>query len=114
MVAEKLSRASGQQVIVENRQGANGFIAFEAAKRSAPDGHTLVQMDSFQLGTQQRLFKKLPYDLKDFEPNTTLVRNYFFVVVPANSPWKNMTGNGKNHGGIGSSRVPTIAVAYDK
>ncbi|WP_161567892.1 tripartite tricarboxylate transporter substrate binding protein [Pigmentiphaga sp. H8] len=91
IVAEKLTATLGQQVIVENRPGASGFLAFEAGRRAAPDGYTLVHMDSYHVGTQPYLFARLPYDVrKDFDPVTPLVRNYFFVVVPAASPWRTM------------------------
>ena len=89
LVGDKLSRAWEQQVLIENRPGANGFIAIEAAKRATPDGYTLVQMDSAQLTAHPHLYKKLPYDpVRDFDPITPLFRNYFFVVVPADSNWK--------------------------
>src|SRR4030095_2513342 len=92
VVGEKLTNVWGQQVIVENRPGGNGFIAIEAAKKAAPDGYTLVQMDDTHLALQPHLYKKIPYDVtKDFDPVGTLFRTYFFVVVPATSTWKNMT-----------------------
>lgn len=85
-LAEKLGPALGQPVIIENKPGGSGFIAFQAAKNAAPDGHTLVHMDSFHVGTQPHLFNKLPYSVtRDFEPITPLVRNYFFLVVPTES-----------------------------
>lgn len=91
LVAEKLQAAWGQSVVIENKPGAGGFIAFEAAKLAPADGSTLVAMDSFHVGTHPHLFKSRPYDaFKDFEPITPLVRNYFFIVVPADSPWQNV------------------------
>jgi len=91
LVGDKLSRQWGQQVLVENRPGANGFIAIEAAKKAAPDGYTLVQMDDAHMAVQPHLYKKLPYDIaKDFDPVATLFRTYFFVVTPTSSSWKNM------------------------
>jgi len=91
VVGEKLTKLWGQQVVVENRPGANGFIAIEAAKKAPPDGYTLVQMDDTHLALQPHLYKKIPYDInKDFDPVATLFRTYFFVVVPARSGWKDM------------------------
>lgn len=91
MVADKMGASLGQATVIENKPGAAGFIAFEAAKRSPADGYTLVQMDSFHIGTHPHLFNRLPYSAtKDFDPVTPLVRNYFFVVVGANSKYKTM------------------------
>ncbi len=91
MVADKMSASLGQGVVIENKPGASGFIAFDAAKRSPSDGYTLVHMDSFHVGTHPHLFNRLPYSAtKDFDPVTPLVRNYFFVVVGANSKYKTM------------------------
>lgn len=91
VVAEKLSRAWGQGVIVENRPGGNGFIALEAAKRLPPDGYTLVQMDNSHMALLTHLYKRIPYDaFSDFDPISPLFRNYFFVVVPSDSKWQNM------------------------
>ena len=46
LVAEKLGRAWGQPVVVENRPGGNGFIAIDAFKRGAKDGHDLIVLDN--------------------------------------------------------------------
>lgn len=87
----KLARLWGHQVLVENRPGANGFIAIDAAKKAAPDGYTLVQLDNAHLALQPHLYKRLPYDLaRDFDAVATLFRTHFFVVVPASSPWRDM------------------------
>ncbi|SDO84495.1 Tripartite-type tricarboxylate transporter, receptor component TctC [Rhodoferax sp. OV413] len=92
LVADGLSRRWGQPVIVDNRPGASGFIAIEAIKRATPDGHELLQMDNAQMAAQPFLFKKLPYELlRDFEPVTPILRNYFFVNVPIGSRYKTMT-----------------------
>lgn len=91
ILADKLQGSLGQPVLVENKPGASGFVAFQAAKAAAADGYTLVHMDSFHIGTQPYLFSKLPYSAKgDFDPITPLVRNYFFVVVPSSSKWQSM------------------------
>lgn len=95
LVADKLSKIWGKPVIVDNRPGASGFIAIEAIKRAAPDGHELLQMDNAQMAAQPFLFKKLPYDLlRDFEPVTPILRNYFFVTVPVGSRYKTMADLG--------------------
>ncbi|HKC43185.1 MAG TPA: tripartite tricarboxylate transporter substrate binding protein [Burkholderiales bacterium] len=91
VIADKLSKRWGQQVLVENRPGANGFIALGAAKAAPADGYTLAQASSAQLSTHPLVYKSLPYDpAKDFEPVTPLFRNHFFVVVGAASPFKSV------------------------
>ena len=89
VLAEKLQRKWGKPVIVENKPGANGFIAIDAWKQGAKDGHDILQLDNVHLAAYPHLFKKLPYDAaKDFELIAPLFRTYFFVAVPANSPYK--------------------------
>ncbi|TXD71074.1 tripartite tricarboxylate transporter substrate binding protein, partial [Mitsuaria sp. TWR114] len=76
-------------VIVENKPGANGFIAIDTFKRGATDGHDLIQLDNAHLVIYPHLFKKLPYDpVKDFDPIAPLFKAYFFVGVSANSKYK--------------------------
>jgi tripartite-type tricarboxylate transporter receptor subunit TctC len=89
VLADKLSRKWGQPVVVENRPGGNGFIAIDAFKRGAKDGHDLVQLDSVHLVAYPYLFKKLPYDsAKDFDVQATLFKAYMMVVVPTGSKFK--------------------------
>ena len=91
MVAEKLNRAWGKPVIVDNRPGGNGFIALTAAKNSPPDGYTLAQASNSQLTTHTLIYHHLPYDpVKDFAPITPLFRNSFFAIVGSNSPYKSV------------------------
>lgn len=89
VLAEKLQKKWGKPVIIENKPGANGFIAIDAWKRANPDGHELIQLDNVHLVAYPHLFKKLPYDVaKDFDPLLPLFRTYFFVTVPTNSKYK--------------------------
>jgi len=91
LVADKLSRTWGQPVVVENRPGGNGFIAIDAFKRGATDGHDLIQLDNVHLSAYPHLFKKLPYSSqKDFEPLLPLFKAYFFFTTAADSKYKNM------------------------
>jgi tripartite-type tricarboxylate transporter receptor subunit TctC len=91
IVGDKLTKAWGQQVLVENRPGGNGFIGIEAAKKGAPDGYTFLQAEDAHFALQPYLYKNIPYSAKEFDPVATLFRTYFFVVVPANSSFKSMT-----------------------
>ena len=83
MVAQKVSPAIGQQVVVDNRPGAAGNIAAEIVARSAPDGYTLIVVTASH-AVNPSLYKKLSYDpIKDFAPITQLTSQpYIFVVHP--------------------------------
>lgn len=73
LVAQKLTEAWGQQVIVENRGGAAGTIGVELAARSAPDGYTIVMGHVGTFGVNPTLYPKLSYDaVRDFAPITVL------------------------------------------
>ena len=89
LVADKLSHAWGKPVIVENKPGGNGFIAIDALKRGATDGHDLIQLDNVHLSVYPHLFKKLPYDARaDFELLLPLFKTYFFFAVATDSKYK--------------------------
>lgn len=90
-VGELLSRDWGQSVVVDNKPGANGWLAIGEVQRARPDGHTLLTLDSSYMTLQPHLYKKLPFDpVRDFEPVAGLYSTGFFIVVGANSPWKSV------------------------
>ena len=67
--AQKMSEQWKQQVVVDNRTGANGIIGMEAIARAAPDGYTVGMGNVATLAINPHLYAKLPYDpLKDFAP----------------------------------------------
>ncbi|HEX6006615.1 MAG TPA: tripartite tricarboxylate transporter substrate binding protein [Burkholderiales bacterium] len=84
-VAQKMSESLGQQVIVENRGGANGVVGVEVVARSAPDGYTLVLGTTGTHGINASLVPKLPYDtIRDFAPIARLgISNYVLVAHPS-------------------------------
>jgi len=70
-LADPLSKALGQPVVVENRPGAGGNIAADAVARSAPDGYTLLMGTNGPLAVSPALYGSLTYDpLKDLAPVT--------------------------------------------
>lgn len=90
-VGEKVGKTWGQQLIVDNKPGANGWLSIGEVKRAPADGYSLVTVDNTHIALQPHLYKQLPFDpAKDFDAVAPLYTTYFFVVVPANSPWKNM------------------------
>lgn len=89
LIGQKLSEMWGQQVIADNRPGANSIIGTEAAAKSTPDGYTLVLANDAALAMNPALQPKLPYDPgRDFEPITLIGSNSLLLVVPAASPVK--------------------------
>ena len=67
LLADRLSNALGEKVVVDDRGGASGTIAAAAVARAAPDGYTLLLSSSTTHGTAPAAFKALPYDpIKDF------------------------------------------------
>ena len=88
-IGTRLTERVGQQVVVDNRPGANGITGVEAAAKSAPDGYTLLMTftDHF---VNPSLYKALPFNMsKDFAP-VVFVGSLPFVLavhpsVPANS-----------------------------
>jgi tripartite-type tricarboxylate transporter receptor subunit TctC len=68
-VAQKLSEAWGQSVVVDNRPGAGGNIGSELVARAAPDGYTLLMGTVGTHAINASLYSKMPYDhVKDFAP----------------------------------------------
>jgi tripartite-type tricarboxylate transporter receptor subunit TctC len=69
IVAEKMSRSLGQQVVVENRGGAGGTIATRAVAKSPPDGYTILLSYTGTLAINPSLYPNAGYDpRKDFAP----------------------------------------------
>ncbi len=90
LIAQKLSEAWGQQVIVENRGGAGGTIGVELAAKAPPDGYTIVMGHVGTFAANPTLYPKLPYDaIKDFAPITLLAVVPNGMVVHPSFPARN-------------------------
>jgi tripartite-type tricarboxylate transporter receptor subunit TctC len=89
IVAPKLSEYLGQQVVVENRGGANTAIASEMAARSAPDGYTLM-LNGPGHATNPSLIKLNFDSIKDFAFITLLAESQNLLVVHPSLPVKNV------------------------
>lgn len=85
LVGQKLSEAWGQQVLIDNRTGANGIVGVDLAAKSAPDGYTLVMGTNGTHGINAALFPKLPYNtVSDFAPIARFgVAPYVLVAHPS-------------------------------
>ncbi|MDB5602488.1 MAG: hypothetical protein JWN71_4532 [Xanthobacteraceae bacterium] len=84
-LGQKLTEAWGQQVVIENKSGANNQIAAETAAKAAPDGYTLFLTAEATFVINPLLYKKLRYDPeKDFTPVTGLVSiNHALIAAPS-------------------------------
>ena len=81
VIAEKLTTALGQQVIVDNKPGASGNLGSDIVAKAPPDGYTLVMGNNATHATNQSLFPNHPYDAaKDFAP-IALVAGVTHVLV---------------------------------
>ncbi|MGO4815020.1 Bug family tripartite tricarboxylate transporter substrate binding protein [Cupriavidus sp. 2MCAB6] len=92
---DQLARAIGQAitldakvtVVVDNKPGANGFIAASDVAKASPDGYTVLITSNTTHAANEHLFKKLPYDpVKDYVPVTALGRGGQIMVVNPQLP----------------------------
>lgn len=121
-VGDLISKDWGQAVVVDNKPGANGWLAISEVKRAKPDGYTLVVVDSTHMTLQPHLYgEKLPFNpVHDFEPVAGLYNTGFFIVVKADSPWKSVADliaaakakpGGVNYGTWGLGSVAHVGTA---
>ena len=86
MLAEKLSKMWGQQVVVENKGGAGTNIGNEYVAQSDPDGYTVL-FATASLAVNSSLYRSLNYDpIADFAPVSLVTELAYFVFVPNSSP----------------------------
>jgi len=90
MLAEKLSKMWGQQVVIENKGGAGTNIGNEYVAQSDPDGYTVL-FATASLAVNSSLYRSLNYDpIADFAPVSLVTELAYFVFVPNSSPAHSM------------------------
>src|SRR3979490_2763216 len=90
VLAQRLSQALGQQVIIDNRPSAGQIVATEAVMKAEPDGYTLLWLNQGH-AVSVSLFKSLPYDpVRDFAPISTVGFFGLALVVNSDSPYRSV------------------------
>jgi tripartite-type tricarboxylate transporter receptor subunit TctC len=91
IVADKMSRTLGQQIVIENRGGAGGSIATRAVAKAVPDGYTLVLGGTGTLAINPTLYNNVGYDpRKDFAPVGLIGTSALIVLVHPSLPAKSI------------------------
>jgi tripartite-type tricarboxylate transporter receptor subunit TctC len=87
LLSPKLSESLGQQVVVDNRAGANGIIACELVAKAAPDGYTIFLGTTGNLSVNPSLYSSLPFNMeRDFTPLTQTSSLPFLLYVHPSLP----------------------------
>jgi len=90
VVGEKISRALGQPVVIDNKPAANGNAAAMETARAAPDGYTLLLAADSLITINPHVYSSMPIDtLKDLTPISSLVSNQFVLSINPDLPPKN-------------------------
>ena len=91
--ARKLQERTGQAVVVENKPGANGFLAVKQVLSAPADGHTVFIGSNSTLAVNAALFRELPYDpVKDFAPLTMMMRSPAMLAIRPQAPYADLKG----------------------
>ena len=91
VIGQKLHERWGQQVVIENRPGGNGFIGVMATAKSPADGYTLMMAHTGEFSVNPAIFKDVPYELdRDFVPITLINDAPMVFVVNSGQPYKSM------------------------
>ncbi len=91
IIQPRLSALLGQSVVVDNRAGAGGNLAAEAAARSAPDGTTIVSANIGTLAVNPALVRQMPFHpVNDLAPLSLIFNATNVLVVPASRPWRSV------------------------
>jgi tripartite-type tricarboxylate transporter receptor subunit TctC len=88
-IGQALTEQTRQPVVVDNKPGASGMLAAQAAAKAPADGHTVLITTNTTHAANEHLYRKLPYDpVKDFRPVAGLGKGGQVMVVRAESPYK--------------------------
>lgn len=83
---ERLAKAVGQPVVIDNRAGASTITGAQAAATARADGHTLFYTVNNTFSINPFIYGKLPYRVEDFAPVIRVLSVPYVLIVPANSP----------------------------
>lgn len=113
IIAEQLSRALGQPVLIDNRAGASGTLGADAVAKAKPDGYTILYVSPNEQAIAQAIGMKVPYDAaKAFTPITQFLRRPTVLVVPSSLNVKSvpeLVALAKTKGAALSYGTPSVA-----
>src|SRR6185295_9689517 len=90
-LGNSITQETKQAVIVDNKAGASGMMAAQAAAKAPADGYTVLITTNTTQAANEHLYKKLSYDpVKDFAPITGLGKGGQVLVVKPDSPYKSV------------------------
>jgi tripartite-type tricarboxylate transporter receptor subunit TctC len=87
IIAQKLGERLNHQVVIENKPGGNGVVAYNTLASAPNDGHTFIVSDGSMLSITPLINKTVKYDVnKDFAPISLIARSPLFLAVPQKVP----------------------------
>ncbi|MEN3355847.1 MAG: hypothetical protein V7640_4005 [Betaproteobacteria bacterium] len=124
LVGQKLTEASGQQVVIENRGGVGGTVGMEILSKLPADGYSLAMGGSSNLAVVVSLYEKLPYDpVKDFTPVINVASGAYALAVNPSVPASNVKDliriaakkpNDLSYGSSGAGSMSSLAAELFK